>query len=102
MKKSVQIQLFQVDPIQGAIWQALNHYQFDDALIMTERLFADNPGQDEAFLLATCHYRMGNKWATKEILEEIGPTSSSNKFLYARVLVDLKEEQRNQEHSLLH
>lgn len=83
-----------MDPIHGAIWQALNHYQYDDALIMAERLYADNPGQDEVFLLSTCHYRMGNKWACKEILEDIGPTSSNNKFLYARVLVDLKEEHR--------
>jgi len=39
---------------------------------MSERLYADNQGQDEAFLLATCHYRMGNKWACKEILDRVG------------------------------
>jgi hypothetical protein len=61
---------------------------------MAERLYADNKGQDEAFLLATCHYRMNNKWACKEILEEIRPNSSNNKFLYSRVLVDLKEDDK--------
>merc|ERR1712048_844583 len=61
---------------------------------MAERSMADYPGQEEAFLLATCHYRMGNKWACKAVLEEIGAHSCSNKFLYARVLVDLKEEHR--------
>lgn len=81
-----------LEPIQGAVWHALNHYQYDDALILAERLYADNPGQDEAFLLATCHYRMNNKFAAKEILEDVVPTSSNNKFLYAKVLVDLKDD----------
>ena len=42
--------------------------------------------------MATCHYRMNNKFVAKEILEEVVPTSSNNKFLYAKVLVDLKDD----------
>jgi len=78
--------------IKGAIWHALNHYQFEDALFMSERLIAESQNQEEVFLLATCHYRMGNKWATKEILEKYGNESSQCRFLYTRVLVDLNEE----------
>ena len=98
--------------ILGAIWHALNHYQFDDALFMSERLIAESQNQEEVFLLATCHYRMGNKWAAKEVLEKYGNESSQCRFLYTRfnhfwlfsassdhisnsdfrVLVDLNEE----------
>ena len=35
---------------------------------------------------------MNNKFAAKEILEDVVPTSSNNKFLYAKVLVDLKDD----------
>ena len=94
--------------IPGAIWHALNHYQFEDALFMSERLIAESQNQEEVFLLATCHYRMGNKWAAKEVLEKYGNESSQCRFLYTRyvkyiaknyfeiinfrVLVDLNEE----------
>ena len=70
--------------ILGAIWHALNHYQFDDALFMSERLIAESQNQEEVFLLATCHYRMGNKWAAKEVLEKYGNESSQCRFLYTR------------------
>lgn len=70
--------------ILGAIWHALNHYQFEDALFMSERLIAESQNQEEVFLLATCHYRMGNKWAAKEVLEKYGNESSQCRFLYTR------------------
>ena len=58
--------------IKGAIWHALNHYQFEDALFLAERLFADSKTQEDVFLVATCHYRNGDKWAAKDILETYG------------------------------
>ena len=72
--------------IKGAIWHSLNHYQYEDALFMAERLVAESQNQEEVFLLATCHYRMNNKWATKEILEKYGYESSKCKFLYTRLV----------------
>ena len=61
-----------MEPIQGAVWHALNHYQYDDAIIMAERLCAEKSSSEEIFLLATCYYRSGDKWAAKEILEKKG------------------------------
>ena len=51
---------------------------------MSERLIAESQNQEEVFLLATCHYRMGNKWAAKEVLEKYGNESSQCRFLYTR------------------
>ena len=83
----------------------MEHYQYDDALIMAERLFADNPGPEEAwqvslstvfqsyyfFKIANCHYLMNNKWLCREFLESTQLKSPKLRFLYARVLADLKE-----------
>ena len=57
---------------------------FQDALFIAERLCADSTKQEDIFLLATCHYRMGNKWACKEVLEQYGISSPRCRFLYAR------------------
>jgi len=82
------------DIIKGAIWHALNHYQFEDALFLAERLFADSRTQEDVFLLATCHYRAGDKWVAKDVLERYGYESAKCKFLYTRVLIDMKEDEK--------
>ncbi|CBY22906.1 unnamed protein product [Oikopleura dioica] len=80
-----------IEPVHGAIRHAVEHYQYDDALIMSERLFADNPGPEEAWQIANCHFLMNNKWLCREFLESIQLKSPKLRFLYARVLADLKD-----------
>uniref|UniRef100_A0A2I3H0T9 Uncharacterized protein n=1 Tax=Nomascus leucogenys TaxID=61853 RepID=A0A2I3H0T9_NOMLE len=31
------------EPVQAAIWQALNHYAYRDAVFLAERLYAEPP-----------------------------------------------------------
>ncbi|KAF8766503.1 cell division cycle protein 27 homolog isoform X2 [Argiope bruennichi] len=79
------------EPVQAAIWHALNHYAFEDAIFIAERLFAEVDSDDALYLLATCYYRAGKVGAAYSVLKSKGCYSSQCRFLFARCCVDLKK-----------
>ncbi|GFY62860.1 cell division cycle protein 27 homolog [Trichonephila inaurata madagascariensis] len=79
------------EPVQAAIWHALNHYAYEDAIFIAERLFAEVDSDEALYLLATCYYRAGRIGAAYSVLKRKGCHSSQCRFLYARCCVDLKK-----------
>ncbi|XP_035208488.1 cell division cycle protein 27 homolog [Stegodyphus dumicola] len=79
------------EPVQAAVWHALNHYAYEDAIFIAERLFAEVDSDDTLYLLATCYYRAGRIGAAYSVLKRKGCRSSQCRFLYARCCVDLKK-----------
>lgn len=79
------------EPVQAAVWHALNHYAYEDAIFIAERLFAEVDSDDALYLLATCYYRAGRTGAAYSVLKSKGCRSSQCRFLYARCCVDLKK-----------
>ncbi|XP_070569876.1 cell division cycle protein 27 homolog [Ptychodera flava] len=78
------------EPVQAAIWHCLNHYAYEDAVFLAERLHAE-VGSDEAlFLLATCYYRAGRPINAYWLLQSKGCPTPQCKFLYARCCLDLE------------
>ncbi|GFT11332.1 cell division cycle protein 27 homolog [Trichonephila clavipes] len=79
------------EPVQAAIWHALNHYAYEDAIFIAERLFAEVDSDEALYLLATCYYRAGRIGAAYSVLKRKGCHNSQCRFLYARCCVDLKK-----------
>lgn len=79
------------EPVQAAIWHCLNHYAFSDAIFLAERLYAEVRTDDTLHLLATCHYRAGNKVSAYKLLRSHGCRSPQSRFLLARCCVDLRK-----------
>uniref|UniRef100_A0A8C8HB59 Uncharacterized protein n=1 Tax=Oncorhynchus tshawytscha TaxID=74940 RepID=A0A8C8HB59_ONCTS len=46
----------------AAVWHALNHYAYRDAVFLAERLYAEVHSEEALFLLATCYYRSGKAY----------------------------------------
>ncbi|XP_055357904.1 cell division cycle protein 27 homolog [Paramacrobiotus metropolitanus] len=85
-----------VDSVKTAIWNALNHYAYDDAIFAAERLYAESNTDESAFLLATCLYRAGNKHRAFEILSRCHPEQASPdiRYLFGRICCDLEDYHR--------
>ncbi|KAH3706248.1 cell division cycle protein 27 homolog [Dreissena polymorpha] len=79
------------EPVQAAIWDALQHYGYKDALFLAERLCAEVLSEETLYLLATCYYRAGKTRQTYALLKKRGQNSPDNKFLFARCCVDIGE-----------
>ncbi|XP_037292109.2 cell division cycle protein 27 isoform X2 [Rhipicephalus microplus] len=79
------------EPVQAAIWHCLNHYAFSDAIFLAERLYAEVHTDESLHLLATCHYRAGNKVSTYKLLRSRGCRSPQSRFLLARCCIDLRK-----------
>ncbi|KAK2110935.1 anaphase-promoting complex subunit cdc27 [Saguinus oedipus] len=99
---------------KAAIWQALNHYAYRDAVFLAERLYAEDIQQgmrlkqlmdemfnnglekkvhsEEAlFLLATCYYRSGKAYKAYRLLKGHSCTTPQCKYLLAKCCVDLSK-----------
>ncbi|XP_054717235.1 cell division cycle protein 27 homolog [Uloborus diversus] len=79
------------EPVQAAVWHALNHYAFEDAIFIGERLFAEVDSDDTLHLLATCYYRAGRTAAAYSLLKRKGCRSPQCRFLFAKCCFDLKK-----------
>ncbi|XP_015276281.1 PREDICTED: cell division cycle protein 27 homolog isoform X1 [Gekko japonicus] len=79
------------DPVQAAIWQALNHYAYRDAVFLAERLYAEVHSEDALFLLATCYYRSGKAYKAYRLLKGHSCTTPQCKYLLAKCCVDLSK-----------
>ncbi|XP_039214710.1 cell division cycle protein 27 homolog isoform X5 [Crotalus tigris] len=77
------------EPVQAAIWQALNHYAYRDAVFLAERLYAEVHSEDALFLLATCYYRSGKPYKAYRLLKGHSCTTPQCKYLLAKCCIDL-------------
>ncbi|XP_015678739.1 cell division cycle protein 27 homolog [Protobothrops mucrosquamatus] len=77
------------EPVQAAIWQALNHYAYRDAVFLAERLYAEVHSEDALFLLATCYYRSGKAYKAYRLLKGHSCTTPQCKYLFAKCCIDL-------------
>lgn len=83
-----------VESVKTAIWNALNHYAFEDAVFAAERLYAEGITEETAFLLATCLYRAGQKHRALEILSRCPPDHQANsdiRYLLGKIYYDLEQ-----------
>ncbi|XP_046396113.1 cell division cycle protein 27 homolog isoform X2 [Ischnura elegans] len=79
------------EPVQAAIWHCLNHYAYEDAIFLAERLFAEVDSDDTIFLLATCYYRSGKPGRAYAVLQSRESKSPQCKYLMARCCLDLQK-----------
>ncbi|XP_041374494.1 cell division cycle protein 27 homolog [Gigantopelta aegis] len=79
------------EPVQAAIWDALNHYAYPDATFLAERLYAEVSSDDALFLLATCYYRSGYPIQAYLLLQKKGCHTAQCRFLMARCCMELNK-----------
>ncbi|KAJ8404303.1 hypothetical protein AAFF_G00340760 [Aldrovandia affinis] len=79
------------EPVQAAVWHALNHYAYLDAVFLAERLYAEVHSEDTLFLLATCYYRSGKAYKAYRLLKGHSCTTPQCKYLLAKCCVDLSK-----------
>lgn len=79
------------EPVQAAIWQALNHYAYRDAVFLAERLYAEVHSEEALFLLATCYYRSGKAYKAYRLLKGHSCTTPQCRYLLAKCCVDLSK-----------
>ncbi|XP_041122585.1 cell division cycle protein 27 homolog isoform X2 [Polyodon spathula] len=77
------------EPVQAAVWNALNHYAYRDAVFLAERLYAEVHSEEALFLLATCYYRSGKAYKAYRLLKGHSCTTPQCKYLLAKCCVDL-------------
>ncbi|MBN3293624.1 CDC27 protein, partial [Polypterus senegalus] len=73
----------------AAVWHALNHYAYRDAVFLAERLYAEVHSEEALFLLATCYYRSGKAYKAYRLLKGHSCTTPQCKYLLAKCCVDL-------------
>lgn len=78
------------DPVQVIIWDCLNNYEYENAIFLAERLHAEVPAEEAAFLLGTCYYRAGRVNEAHYLLQNISFTLPQAKFLFAKCALTLK------------
>ncbi|XP_041029169.1 cell division cycle protein 27 homolog isoform X1 [Carcharodon carcharias] len=79
------------EPVQAAIWHALNHYAYRDAVFLAERLYAEVRSEEALFLLATCYYRSGKAYKAYRLLKTHSCTTPQCKYLLAKCCMDLSK-----------
>lgn len=78
-----------------SVWFALTEKYlasnlYETALFYAERLYYENPTQENVYMLALCYYRMGKVKQTYLILQDCKYTSAvQNKYLFALACVSL-------------
>ncbi|TRY96510.1 hypothetical protein DNTS_031548 [Danionella cerebrum] len=79
------------EPVQAAVWHALNHYAYRDAVFLAERLYAEVHSEETLFLLATCYYRSGKAYKAYHLLKGHSCTTPQCKYLLAKCCVELSK-----------
>uniref|UniRef100_A0A2M4AIZ3 Cell division cycle protein 27 homolog n=1 Tax=Anopheles triannulatus TaxID=58253 RepID=A0A2M4AIZ3_9DIPT len=79
------------EPVQAAIWHCLNHYDYQDAIFLAERLCAEVESEESIFLLATCYYRAGQKHQAHWLLSTKSVRSTQCRYLLSKCSFDLKK-----------
>ncbi|MEQ2191942.1 anaphase-promoting complex subunit cdc27, partial [Xenoophorus captivus] len=73
----------------AAVWQALNHYAYLDAVFLAERLYAEVRSEEALYLLATCYYRSGKPYKAYRLLKAHSCSTPQVRFLLAKCCVEL-------------
>ncbi|GAB1604795.1 division cycle 27 homolog [Argonauta hians] len=76
------------EPVQAAIWDALNNYAVTDATFLAERLFSEVANDESLYLLATCYYRAGKPVQSYLLLQSRGCHTAQCKYLLAKCCFD--------------
>uniref|UniRef100_A0A8C4QC11 Cell division cycle protein 27 homolog n=1 Tax=Eptatretus burgeri TaxID=7764 RepID=A0A8C4QC11_EPTBU len=71
----------------AAIWHALNHYAYRDAVFLAERLYFVT--DDVLFLLATCYFRSSKPYRAYNLLKAHSWTSAQCRFLLAKCCLEM-------------
>lgn len=79
------------EPVQAAIWDALNQYSYGDAIFLAERLFAEVSNNESLHLLATCYYRGGRPTQAYMLLQKKSCPTPQCKFLMAKCCMETKK-----------
>uniref|UniRef100_UPI00358EAA14 cell division cycle protein 27 homolog isoform X2 n=1 Tax=Myxine glutinosa TaxID=7769 RepID=UPI00358EAA14 len=77
------------EPVQAAIWHALNHYAYRDAVFLAERLYAEVVTDDVLYLLATCYFRSSKPYRAYNLLKAHSWTSAQCRFLLAKCCLEM-------------
>uniref|UniRef100_A0A8C2FLC0 Cell division cycle protein 27 homolog n=1 Tax=Cyprinus carpio TaxID=7962 RepID=A0A8C2FLC0_CYPCA len=80
-----------INPVLAAVWHALNHYAYRDAVFLAERLYAEVHSEEALFLLATCYYRSGKAYKAYHLLKGHSCTTPQCKYLLAKCCVELSK-----------
>uniref|UniRef100_A0A7N5ZW15 Cell division cycle protein 27 homolog n=1 Tax=Anabas testudineus TaxID=64144 RepID=A0A7N5ZW15_ANATE len=76
---------------RAAVWQALNHYAYLDAVFLAERLYAEVKSEEALYLLATCYYRSGKPYKAYRLLKAHSCSTPQVRFLLAKCCVELSK-----------
>ncbi|KAJ8957561.1 hypothetical protein NQ318_020601 [Aromia moschata] len=79
------------EPVQAAIWHCLNHYDYADAVFLSERLYAEVKTDESLFLLATAYFRSGKKDHAYHTLKDRIGTSSQCRYLFGICAYELEK-----------
>ncbi|XP_037044561.1 cell division cycle protein 27 homolog [Bradysia coprophila] len=79
------------EPVQAAIWHCLNHYAYQDATFLAERLYSEVETDDSLFTLATCYYRSNQVHQAFWVLNTKGSKSPQCRYLLAKCAFELKK-----------
>ncbi|CAG8449157.1 6176_t:CDS:10 [Ambispora leptoticha] len=86
--------------MERMIWHSLDNYLFRNATFLAERLYAfDKENENALYLLATCHYRSGNRKNAYKLLE--GLRSPKCVYLFAKCCLELDKAEVGREKLLL-
>uniref|UniRef100_A0A8P4K5I3 Cell division cycle protein 27 homolog n=1 Tax=Dicentrarchus labrax TaxID=13489 RepID=A0A8P4K5I3_DICLA len=77
--------------VLAAVWQALNHYAYLDAVFLAERLYAEVRSEEALYLLATCYYRSGKPYKAYRLLKAHSCSTPQVRFLLAKCCVELSK-----------
>uniref|UniRef100_A0A669CD80 Cell division cycle protein 27 homolog n=1 Tax=Oreochromis niloticus TaxID=8128 RepID=A0A669CD80_ORENI len=77
--------------LRAAVWQALNHYAYLDAVFLAERLYAEVRSEESLYLLATCYYRSGKPYKAYRLLKAHSCSTPQVRFLLAKCCVELSK-----------
>nr|CAI5866388.1 unnamed protein product [Callosobruchus analis] len=79
------------EPVQAAIWHCLNHYDYADAVFLSERLYAEVKTDESLHLLATAYFRSGLKDHAYYILKDKTDGSPKCQYLFGICAYELEK-----------
>ncbi|CAH1998934.1 unnamed protein product [Acanthoscelides obtectus] len=79
------------EPVQAAIWHCLNHYDYADAVFLSQRLYAEVKTDESLYLLATAYFRSGLKDHAYFILKDRTGTSPKCRYLFGICAYELEK-----------
>lgn len=81
-----------VDPVQQIVLNCLNHFAYQDAIFLSERLHAEIQNEESLYLLALSHFRSGSRsLRAYHLLKERQLRMPKSKYLLAKCCLDLNK-----------